>query len=317
MNLFSTYKALIKREFWEHRGAFVKTPIIVGIVFLVFAIGGYITAIVLTKKSAAEELINNLIRESGGLDPVNLTNLWNGQMMGLSAMYLIILYFVLFFFLLGSLFDDRKDQSILFWKSLPISDTTTVISKMITAMIFVPLVFVGAFMVLMLLLMVIATVVMLIHGLNPIQLIWSPASLFEGGKVMMIGIMTQMLWALPIYGWLIFSSSISKRRPFLFAVFVPSIFALSWYWINVLTFKFTNVSMFKEPLNYIGHAFLPYGSGSISGRNFHFNPEESTTDMVINNMLSSLNSIEILYGALFCTVLVSLAIWLRRYRNTI
>ena len=316
MNLFNTYKALIRREFWEHRGAFIKAPIIVGIVFMVFAIGGYITAIILAKKSAAEELIANLVRESGSLDPANLANLWDGQMMGLSAMYLVVLYFILFFFLLGSLFDDRKDQSILFWKSLPISDATTVISKMITAMFFVPLIFVGAFLGLMLLLMVFATVITLIHGLDPIQLIWSPASLFVGVKVMLIGIMTQMLWALPIYGWLIFSSSISKRRPFLFAVFVPAIVALSWYWANVLTFKFTNVSMFKQPLNYIGHAFLPYGSGSIGGRNFHFNPEKSTSDLVVNNMISSLNSIEILYGAIFCSIMVALAIWLRRYRNT-
>lgn len=316
MNIFNTYKALIRREFWEHRGAFIKAPIIMGIVFIVISIGAYITAIVLANRSGAVDFASQLMRESANISPEKLSMIWDGQMMGMSSIFLMVLYFVLFFFLLGSLFDDRKDQSILFWKSLPISDATTVFSKILTAMFFVPVVFVAVNLVVTLVLMLMGTVVLLIHGLSPIQLIWSPASLFAGGKVMLVGIITQMLWALPIYGWLIFSSSVSKRRPFLFAIFVPAIFAFSWYWINVLTFKFTNFSMFKEPLNYVGHAMLPYGSGSMSSNSFRFNPEGSTTDMIMNNMFSSLASMQILYGAIFCAITVALAIWLRRYRNT-
>lgn len=316
MSIVNTYKALIKREFWEHRGAFIKAPVIMGIVLIVISIGAYITALVLANKSGANDFASQLIHESSKLTPEKLAVIWDGQMMGMSSLFLMVLYFVLFFFLLGSLFDDRKDQSILFWKSLPISDTTTVLSKVITAMFFVPIIFVGVYLIVSLILMIVFTVILLIHGLNPLQLIWSPASLYAGGKVMLIGTLTQMLWALPIYGWLIFSSSVSKRRPFLFAVFVPAIFAFSWYWINVLTFKFTNFSMFKEPLNYLGHALLPYASGSVTGKQFSFNPEESTSDVVISNMFSSLASMEILYGALFCSILVALAIWLRRYRNT-
>lgn len=316
MSIVNTYKALIKREFWEHRGAFIKAPIIMGIVFIVISIGAYITAVVLTNKSGANGLVNQLINESDKLSPEKLSMIWNGQMMGMSSIFLMVLYFVLFFFLLGSLFDDRKDQSILFWKSLPISDSTTVLSKIITAMFFVPMVFVVVFLAVMLILMLIFTLILLIHGLNPIQLIWSPASLYTGGKVMFIGTITQMLWALPIYGWLIFSSSISKRRPFLFSIFVPTTVAFSWYWINVLTFKFNNFSMFKKPLNYAGHAMLPYSSGSATSSSFRFSPNESTIEVIINNMFSSLLSLEILYGAIFCSIMVALAIWLRRYRNT-
>ncbi len=316
MRIVNTYKALIKREFWEHRGAFIKAPIIMSIVFIVLSIGFYITAIVLADKSGSNDIVSQLINESSKLSSEKLSMIWDGQMMGMSSIFLMVLYFVLFFFLLGSLFDDRKDQSVLFWKSLPISDATTVFSKIITAMFFVPIVFVGVYLALTLVLMLIFTAILLIHGLSPIQLIWSPASLYAGGKVMFVGTMTQMLWALPIYGWLIFSSSISKRRPFLFSVFVPAIFAFSWYWINVLTFKFTDFTMFKKPLNYAGHAMLPYGSGSLNGNSFRFNPEESTIDLIMNNMLSSLASLEILYGAIFCSIMVGLAIWLRRYRNT-
>jgi len=316
--MINIMKALIKREYWEHRGAFFKAPVIIGIVLLVISIGIYITTLVLTNKTGSTDLASKLIHESSNLSQEQLTMIWDGQMMGISSLYLTVLFFVLFFFLLGSLFDDRKDQSILFWKSLPISDASTVTSKLLTALFLVPIIFSAVFIVVTFLLMMIFTIVLLIHGLSPIQLIWSPASLFSAAKVVLTGSMVQMLWALPIYGWLIFSSSISKRRPFLFAVFVPAIIAFSWYWINVLTFKFTNFGMFREPLNYLGHAMFPYASGSMSNGSFNMNNIEdgSTISMIINNMLSSLASIEIVYGAIFAVIMVALSIWLRRYRNT-
>ena len=316
--MIKTMTALIKREFWEHRGAFVKTPIIVGIVLLVISIGMYITALVLSSKSGANEMADKLLQETSNLNPEHLAMAWDGQMMGVSSLYLTVLFFVLFFFVLGSLFDDRKDGSILFWKSLPISDATTVVSKMLTAMFFVPLFFVAVYMVLALIFMILLTVIALIHGLNPIDLIWSPASLFGGLKVALVGIFVQMLWAMPLYGWLIFCSSFSKRRPFLFAVFVPLISALSIYWVNVLTFKFLDFSMFKEPLNYIGHAMFPYGSGSFSNGTFDMSDIEdgSTISMIINNMLNSIMSKEVLYGLIFSAVMIAISIWVRRYRNT-
>jgi ABC-2 type transport system permease protein len=311
-------KALIKREFWEHRGAFVKTPIITGIVLLVISVIAYVTALVLSNKTGANDFANKILQESSNLNPDHLVMAWDGQMMGISSLYLTILFFVLFFFILGSLFDDRKDGSILFWKSLPISDTETVISKMLTAMIFVPLLFVAVFLVLALIFMVLLTVLALIHGLNPIELIWTPASLFGAAKVALVGVFVQMLWAMPIYGWLMFCSSFSKRRPFLFAVFVPLILSLSIYWINVLTFKFFDFEMFRKPLNYIGHAMFPYGSGSFSNGTFDMSNIEdgSTITMIVNNMLNSVSSVEILYGLIFSIVMVTVSIWVRRYRNT-
>ncbi|VAW41282.1 ABC transporter, permease protein, putative [hydrothermal vent metagenome] len=321
--MINTYLALIKREYWEHRGAFIKTPIIIGIVMIVLTIIGYITGLVLTNKSGANDLVAIGIWELSQLPPDQLVMFWEVQALSISSLYLTVLFFVLFFFLLGSLFDDRKDQSILFWKSLPISDNATVLSKLLTAMFLVPLIFVAVFLLLSFVLMLLFTIVLLFHGLNPIQLVWSPASLFSAAKLALTGVFVQMLWALPIYGWLIFSSSISKRRPFLFAVFVPAIVAFSWYWVNVLTFQFTNFNMFKLPLRYISNAMFPYTSDSLRSGGFHFGPNSfgnkdgSVIDTISLLKSSVFNGMGIIYGAIFAAIMVSLAIWLRRYRNTV
>ena len=72
------------------------------------------------------EAVRNL---AGGIDVASLTSsLWP----------MIVLGFVVFFFCLGSLYDERKDRSVLFWKSLPLSDGETVLSKAASALVVAP-----------------------------------------------------------------------------------------------------------------------------------------------------------------------------------
>src|SRR5690606_39579937 len=73
---------------------------------------------------------NDMIQAGNALDMVQL-------MFG--AITCVVLFFVLFFYLLGALCDDRRDRSVLFWKSLPVSDGSTVLSKALAAMLLAPL----------------------------------------------------------------------------------------------------------------------------------------------------------------------------------
>jgi len=318
--MIKTMKALIQREFWEHKGAFIKTPIIITIVMLVLIIGGYFTSLFLVDKSSSGEFTKQGLQELSRLSQDQLSVFWSGQIVGVSVLFTVVLFIVLFFYLLGSLYNDRKDQSILFWKSLPVSDFQTVASKLVTACLVVPLVYTVVVMLFSLILMVFISIVLLAHGANPIDLVWSPVNLFNGLLFVLTGVYTQMLWALPIYAWLMFCSSFRKKRPFLFAVFVPAGIALGWYWINMFSFKFTNFSMFAKPLYYLAHSVLPYASGSMSepssdGFSMNFDNDAPVSQM-ISRMLSSLMSMDVLYGVIFAITFIALAIWVRRYRNT-
>ena len=318
MSIVNTYKALVKREFWEHRGAFIKTPIIISIVMLVLIIGGYFTSLFLVEQMSSGEFTKQGLQELAKLTQDQLAVVWSGQIVGLSALFISVLFIVMFFYILGSLYNDRKDQSILFWKSLPISDVQTVVSKLMTATLVVPLVYTVIVMLLSFIILVFITIVLLVYGFNPINLVWSPVNFSEGILLVLAGVYTQMLWALPIYGWLIFSSSFSKKRPFLFAVFVPSGIALGWYWVNMFSFKFSDFSMFKQPLYYLGHSVMPYATGTVSDQgNFNFSLDESTLPSeLISRMISSVLSLEVLYGLIFASIFIAIAIWIRRYRNT-
>ncbi len=129
--------ALIKREYWENKGAFRTTPLIIGGIYIVvFLMGiftfGYFDNEFHTLKEALRALIEHTDTSQRAF----------GVEMGLmfnSFFFSLVLAFVVFFYLLGSLYDDRKDRSILWWKSLPTSDTLTLASKLLSAMFVVPL----------------------------------------------------------------------------------------------------------------------------------------------------------------------------------
>lgn len=88
----------------------------------------------------------------------------------------VVLAFVVFFYCTGALYDDRRDRSILFWKSLPLSDTQTVLSKALSALLVAPIIAVIASVLTMFGFMAILSVIVMTHGGNPLTLIWGPAS---------------------------------------------------------------------------------------------------------------------------------------------
>jgi hypothetical protein len=79
---------------------------------------------------------------------------------------LMVLGLLVFFYCLGALHDERRDRSLLFWKSLPVSDFTTVMSKLLLAVVVAPLITMGIAIVLGLVVLVAACIMLLTHGTN-------------------------------------------------------------------------------------------------------------------------------------------------------
>src|SRR3546814_806352 len=134
---------------------------------------------------------------------------------------LIVLAFVVFFYCLGALYDERKDRSVLFWKSLPLSDSQTVMSKAASALLIAPMLAVAASLLTMLGFLVVLSAMVLVHGGNPLEMVWGPGSPLKVAGQMLAVIPVYALWALPTAGWLLLCSSWAKSKPFLWAIMIP------------------------------------------------------------------------------------------------
>ncbi len=313
----STFKALLQREYWEHRGAFLKTPIVIGIVLSVILLLVYSFTDRIDLKMNSGQLTEFGAKSIGALDPTDIQFGIDAFMLFTSTIYHFVLFIIVFFFLLGSLYDDRKDGSILFWKSLPVSDTQTVLSKLATATVVAPLLFTAGLILSHLLFFMLLSIILLLNGVNPFTILWVNINFINNWGAFFIGCLIQSLWALPIYGWLLFSSAFSKRRPFLMAIFAPLAAAFTWYWYVAFTnFDVVQAGLFKTILFLFAKATSPFTSGlGFTIEQVDFNPTETTGAEVIKSMLSGLENPSLYYGLAFAAVMVAIAIYVRRFRN--
>ena len=158
------------------------------------------------------------------------------SMLSSSMWPLMVLGFVVFFYCLGSLYDERKDRSVLFWKSLPVSDTETVLSKVASATLMAPVMATVAGVITMIGFLALISVVVLIHGGNPYTLIWGPANPLQIGAQLLASIPVYAVWALPTVGWLMLCSSWARSKPFLWALMIPLFAGIFVTWFDLMQF---------------------------------------------------------------------------------
>ncbi len=125
-----------------------------------------------------------------------------------------------FFYAIDALYGERRDRSILFWKSLPVSDRTTVLSKAAIPTLVLPAIAFVLSVATQIVMMIVATPFLIANDQNPAALYQEFG--FLGGFVIMIyGLVVHSLWFAPIYAWLILVSAWVRRAPLLWAVLPP------------------------------------------------------------------------------------------------
>jgi ABC-2 type transport system permease protein len=227
-----TFRLLLRREYWENRGGFFWAPVIAGGIAVLFGILGAITGAIGMREDGVQMDIRGdmppdfMSRFFGLIADVNL--------IGGIGLSILVMVFVLFFYCLGALYDERKDRSVLFWKSLPVSDTQTVLAKVAWAVVLSPLVSVAIGVIIGVCMWLISALMFAASG--------HPAAMsgFTHSHPMsiLIDMLTAMsvypLWALPTIGWLMFCSAWARSKPFLWAVLIPVLAGAIISWMDTL-----------------------------------------------------------------------------------
>ncbi|MEK6373880.1 MAG: ABC transporter permease [Acidobacteriota bacterium] len=196
----------IRRELWENRSIYLA-PLIV-------------TAVVLFATSISIMVGGHRMRRASALDPAKL-RASVVQPIGMApAPIMLATLLVGFFYCLDALYGERRDRSILFWKSLPVSDRTTVLAKASIPLVVLPLIAYVLSVVTQVLLLELSTMVLLGNHMSPATL-WAEVRFFEGLLIMFYGLTVHVLWFAPIYGWLLMVSAWARRAPVLWAVLPP------------------------------------------------------------------------------------------------
>ncbi|HEY2799082.1 MAG TPA: hypothetical protein VGI85_00680, partial [Chthoniobacterales bacterium] len=173
------------RELWENHSVYIAPLIVAGILLL----GSFVGAFHLTQRRLNAMLLDPAARRAAIEIPYDMA----------AIMIILTAFIVGFFYCLDALYGERRDRSVLFWKSLPVSDLTTVLSKVTVPLVIIPLVSFAIIVVTQFIMMLISTVALLPAGLALTT--WTNFNLFQHSLILLYGLIAIALWHAPIYGW--------------------------------------------------------------------------------------------------------------------
>jgi ABC-2 type transport system permease protein len=193
----------VRRELWENRSVWIA-PLVVA------AIG--VLAFLVTVPALPEN-----VRDLSGPDMAQAHMVVHGPYGGAAMLGFATAFVVAVFYCLDALQGERRDRSILFWKSLPVSDRTTVLSKASIPLVVLPLLVFAVTAAAFLIMMVVGTAVVLATGAS-VGMLWSHAEPFQSMLTLLYALIVLALWHAPIYGWLLLVSGSARRTALLWAV---------------------------------------------------------------------------------------------------
>ena len=195
----------VRRELWEYRSLYIAPLIAAGVVLC----GFLLSMITLPHRMRAASF--DVAKQRGLLEqPYEIA----------AGMIMVTAFIVGVFYSLESLQGERRDRSILFWKSLPVSDLTTVLAKASIPLIVLPLVAFAILVATQWIMILLNTVVLVGSGVGASTL-WS-LPLFQKSLMWLYHMVTvHGLWYAPFYGWLLLVSAWSKRLAILWAALPP------------------------------------------------------------------------------------------------
>lgn len=281
----------VRRELWENRSLYFAPLIVAGVQLFGFAL--FVGQLPQKRRNAL--LLAPTLQRTAIEQPYNMV----------AIMMILTVFIVGVFYCLDALYGERRDRSVMFWKSLPVSDRTTVLAKAFVPWVVLPVIGFVVTVFVQLVMLILSTVVLLVNGLPPATAAQLPLAF--SWLVLLYGLIAMSLWHAPIYAWLLLVSSWVRRAAFLWAV-------LPWFAIGV----FERITF---GTSYFG-AFINYRLFNFAEKAFAFNRygEHNTPDVNSLSQLTPgrfLTSPGLWLGLAFAAVCIFAAVRSRRYRGPV
>src|SRR5438067_8495144 len=273
----------VLREVWENKSIYIAPAIVAGVILL----GALVSASHLPERRRSAMLLDESRRQAAIQLPYDIV-----------AMIILITAFIVgFFYCLDALYGERRDRSILFWKSLPVSDITAVLSKACVPLLIIPPVIFAIIVATQFIMLLISSAVLLSSGLAGTT--WANFNLIQQSIILIYSLIVIALWHAPIYGWALLISGIARRATFLWAVLPPLAIGV----FEKITF---NTSYFSSMLK---NRLLDVGDTAFA---FQMHRGLSIDHLTPARFLSTPG---LWLGLIFAAVFLFAAVRLRRYRG--
>jgi ABC-2 type transport system permease protein len=187
----------VRRELWENRSVYVAPLVVAGVALFGFSLGSIV----------------GIWEKPLRLNPAQPQAPYDMA----AGLMMVTGVVVSVFYCLDALHGERRDRSILFWKSLPVSDATTVLAKASIPLVILPILTVAITVAVEWVMLLVSSAVLLASGLS-VATLWNKLQFFQMSWLLLYHVLTaHALWPAPIYCWLLLVSGWPRRATFLWA----------------------------------------------------------------------------------------------------
>lgn len=292
----------VMRELWENRSLYIA-PAVAGALVLI--------ALILNAMHVTQgmQILSKLSPDQQGTAIALLYGL-------IAVVISLVMNVTVFFYLLDALQGERKDRSVLFWKSMPVSDTTTVLSKVATALVVSGAIVVAVAIVTQFAVLLLASVILMIGGASPAP-IWTNSQLFQMTVAVIYAQIAAALWYAPVAAWLLLVSAWAKRVTILWAVFTP---------VAVVVFERVAIGTryVQDMISYrLSDPVVDTLTSRLRGAQFIVKDNDVNISELPRRVFDLLDPVAFLtnpwlwVGLVVAAGLIAAAIWMRRYREPI
>jgi ABC-2 type transport system permease protein len=275
----------VRRELWENRSLYIAPLIAAGFVLFGFLVG-------------SRRLVMSL--GASGLPPERHALMLAIPYYIAAAAVIAVSVIVAAVYCLGALFNERRDRSLLFWKSLPVSDLTTVLAKATIPLAVIPVIAFIVVLALQSVLLLLSTIVLAGHGLSAAPL-WTAIPWGKMTLNLAYGLVALALWYAPLYAWFLLVSGWAKRVTFIWAVLPP---------VGLCILE--KIALDTTFLGDLLHRRL---GGALSAA-FSTSSQGGDTNLNID-LADFLSSPDLWGGLIVAAALIAAAVWQRRRRDAI
>lgn len=314
------FKWLLRREYWENRGGFFWAPLVTGAIIL----GLYLILAVIGSIAARRNMgSSGFVFDNADSHQIGqaLGAFGDGMLLGGVALACVVLAFVVFFYALGCLYDDRRDRSVLFWKSLPLSDAQMVLSKLAWALVLAPLLTVAIGLLIGVALWAISALTITVNGVPAAHAVFTQSHPLRIIGGVLASLPVYIAWALPTIGWLMLCSAWARSKPFLWAVLIP---VLTCVVISMTTIlpgvdiahdKVWYTLAYRGLLSAVPGAWLPVIDSVIDTSATINTPDDLASAIDLTRSWHAFATADLWIGVLIGIGFIAAAIRLRRWRD--
>jgi ABC-2 type transport system permease protein len=206
-----------KKELWEFRKTLFWVPLIIAI----FIILAPILKLMLMEDYQFTRIFDQVSNVDNLANIEGFTRFFLATVMGMFVPFIMISLVIQLYYFTACLFDERRDLSVFFWRSLPVSDVLSIGVKLVTGALIVPAIFMLAATLVVLVFLLFALIICTVLSVGyDVSLwgLWGNADILSNLGSIWLNLLPYAVWMFPVFAWLMLASMFANKAPFLWAI---------------------------------------------------------------------------------------------------